>query len=135
MTNHEEDLGLLAQTFRATNWRLRSGKSYRQAVMILCQERMPVIICQCCLPDGSWKDILSRIVDLPDAPRLIVASAEPVDYLCAEVINLGGYDVLTTPFDPREVVWAVGCACRNWESEFGRVQRRWSDTRFFAQSA
>lgn len=90
VTNHEEDLDLLAQNFRETNWRLGRAKSYREAVMILCQERMPVIISQCCLPDGSWKDILSRMVDLPDAPVLIVASTEPVDYLCAEVINLGG---------------------------------------------
>lgn len=132
MTDHEEDLDLLEQTFRETDWRLRRAMSYRQAVMILCQERMPVIISQCCLPDGSWKDILSQIADLPDAPRLIVASTEPVDYFCAEVINLGGYDVLTTPFDSHEVIWAVGCAWRSWESEFGQ---RWSETRFFAQSA
>jgi DNA-binding response OmpR family regulator len=31
--------------------------------------------------------------------------------LWAEVLNLGGYDVLTKPFDPKEVHHAVSMAC------------------------
>jgi DNA-binding NtrC family response regulator len=135
VSDHEEDLDLLEQIFRETNWRLCRAKGYREAVMILCRDRMPVVICRRHLSDGNWKDILSQIADLPDAPRLIVASTEPVDYLWAEVINLGGYDILITPFDQHEVIWAVGCAWRNWENECGAAHQRWKEGRFFAQSA
>jgi DNA-binding NtrC family response regulator len=131
VSDQEDDLHLLEQTFRGTNWRLSKAKSYREAMAILCRDRMPVVICRCCLPDGNWKDILSQIAELPDAPRLIVASGEPD--LCAEVINLGGYDLLTTPLDQHEVIRAVGCAWRNWESEFGGAHKRWKEGRFLAQ--
>jgi len=131
VSDHTEDLDLLEQTFRETNWRLCRAKCYREAVTILCRDRMPVVICHCCLPDGNWKDILSQIADLPDAPRLIVASKER--NLCAEVINLGGYDLLTTPFDQHEVIWAVGCAWQNWEDECGGAHQPWKEARFLAQ--
>jgi DNA-binding NtrC family response regulator len=106
-----EELAFLTETFRDTTWRLREARTYRDALTILCLDRMPVVICRCCLPDGNWKDVLSQIAVLPDAPRLIVTSPEPDDRLWAEVITLGGYDVLTMPLDRNEVIWAVGRAC------------------------
>ncbi|HLN04528.1 MAG TPA: response regulator [Bryobacteraceae bacterium] len=121
---HSKDHLFLKQTFCASNWALREARTYRDALMILCQDRMPVVICECCLPDGSWQDLLSQIADLPDAPRLIVTSPEPDERLWAEVFNMGGHDVLTTPLDQNEVIRAVSGAWRSWESESSRVKQR-----------
>jgi hypothetical protein len=93
--------------------------------MTLCHERIPVVICQCSLPDGDWRDVLGQTAILPNAPRLIVTSPEPDDRLWAEVFNMGGYDVLTTPFDKNEVMWAVVVAWQSWETEWSRVKRAW----------
>ena len=97
----------LKQVFRDTNWELREARAYRDALMILCNDRMPVVICESCLPDGNWKDVLSQVAVLPDAPRLIVTCREPDERLWAEVLNMGGYDVLTRPFDKNELIRAV----------------------------
>jgi DNA-binding NtrC family response regulator len=129
-----EDQVFLKQVFRDTNWELREARTYRDALMILCNDRMPVVICQSCLPDGNWKDILSQVAVLPDAPRLIVTSREP-ESLWAEVLNMGGYDVLTTPFDKNEVMRAVSRAWQSWADEWSRVNRRWRKPQVFAQSA
>ena len=36
-------------------------------------------------------------------PRFVVSSRLADDHVWAEVLNLGGYDVLCTPFEAREV--------------------------------
>lgn len=125
----------LKQVFRDTNWELREARTYRDALMILCTDRMPVVICESCLPDGNWKDILSQVAVLPDAPRLIVTSREPDESLWAEVLNMGGYDVLTTPFEKDEVIRSVSRAWQSWEEEWSRVNQRWRKPRVFWQSA
>jgi DNA-binding NtrC family response regulator len=130
-----ENRVFLKQAFRDTNWELREARTYHDALMILCNDRMPVVICESCLPDGNWKDILSQIAVLPDAPRLIVTSREPDESLWAEVLNMGGYDVLATPFEKGEVIRAVSHAWLSWESEWSLVSQRWRRPRVFAQSA
>jgi FixJ family two-component response regulator len=39
------------------------------------------------------------------------------DRLWAEVLNMGGYDLLMKPFDEREVLHAASMACRHCEDE------------------
>jgi hypothetical protein len=57
---YKEDLAFLTQTFRETTWKLCEAHTYRETLTILCHDRMPVVICRWCLPDGSWKDVLSQ---------------------------------------------------------------------------
>jgi hypothetical protein len=48
---------------------------------------------------------------------LIVTAKLADDRLWAEVLNLGGFDVLAQPFYRGEVTRAVGHACRSWNRE------------------
>ena len=125
VSSRREDHVLLEQIFRDTNWELRGARCYRDALAILCTDRMPVIVCECCLPDGNWQDVLGQIVALPNAPRLIVASREPNERVWAEVLNLGGYDVLVRPFDKTEVLRSVSRAWQSWDSEWRQISQRW----------
>jgi len=97
-------------------------RTYREAVGVLCRDRISVIICERDLPDGKWKDLLSQIAPLSDPPCLIVASRLADEFLWAEVLNLGGYDVLAKPFDAEEVARVVALACESWEREYSRRQ-------------
>jgi len=135
VSSSREDRDFLKQVFRDTNWKLREARTYRDALTILCHDRMPVLICESCLPDGNWKDILSQVAVLLDAPRLIVTSREPDERLWAEVLNMGGYDVLATPFEKDELIRAVSRACQSWEDERSQVNQRWRKPQVFAQSA
>lgn len=91
------------------------ARTYREAVAVLCRDRIAVILCEQELPDGKWKDLLSQIAPLADPPYLIVTSRVADEFLWAEVLNLGGYDVLAKPFDAEEVARVVGMACEHWE--------------------
>jgi CheY-like chemotaxis protein len=63
------------------------------------------------LPDGDWRSLLDCLAQSDAAPRLIVASRLADDALWAEVLNLGGFDVLAKPFDTEEVSRVLGSVC------------------------
>ncbi|MFB3828373.1 MAG: hypothetical protein ACE15B_16510 [Bryobacteraceae bacterium] len=62
----------------------------------------------------TWRDLLDQTTRMPHAPVFIVASRLADDALWAEVLNLGGYDVLAKPFDRREVFHVLGHGWRHW---------------------
>lgn len=75
---------------------------------------VPVVIADSGMADGCWKDLLCTLGSSQHPPRLVVASRLADAHLWAEVLNLGGYDVLSKPYDATEVNWAVDSALRNW---------------------
>jgi FixJ family two-component response regulator len=85
---------------------------------------MPVVICESHLPDAQWGQVLSELSGMPDAPVLIVTSPVADDALWAEVLSLGGYDLLMKPFDATEVFRVVSLAWLSWRNkrERERVQ-------------
>lgn len=71
-----------------------------------------VVLCERELPDGDWKQVLKEIQNMLDPPLLVVTSRLADERLWAEVLNLGGYDVLAKPFKAAEVLWTVAAAHR-----------------------
>ncbi|MBZ5618887.1 MAG: hypothetical protein LAQ69_09220 [Acidobacteriia bacterium] len=82
-----------------------------------------VIVCERDLPDGGWKDILEIAASLQSRPPVVVASRQADDYLWAEVLNLGGYDVLRKPLDKGEVSRSVSLAWEHWANQRDSAQR------------
>ena len=102
-----EDHVSLQHIFDRSNWLFRKVSTCREALAHACQYDTAVVICERDLPDGDWKLMMSRFESLPLRPNLIVTSRLADDLLWAEVLNLGGYDVLAQPFDSAEVCRVV----------------------------
>lgn len=83
-----------------------------EASVHIMNSRISVVICEALLPDGSWKDLLARMALSRPPSLLLVTSGVADESLWAEVLNLGGYDVLAQPFDAEEVVRVLGSAAR-----------------------
>ena len=83
-----------------------------QALAQLADSRISVVICETPLPDGSWKDLLACMARAKASSVLVVTSKLADESLWAEVLNLGGYDVLAQPFDREEVTRVVRSAVR-----------------------
>jgi DNA-binding NtrC family response regulator len=108
---HEDSSGLAAIFNRSewpscpdSEWNLQTSASLRSAVTELGKDRLQIVVCEKNLGSDSWRDLLDQMCQLPDPPSLIVSSRFADEYLWAEALNLGAYDVLTAPFDPAEVV-------------------------------
>jgi len=117
---YEEDHVLLRHIFSHSNWHILGARSGGEASAILRAAAIPVILCESELPDSTWIEVLRETERLSVPPLLIVTSRVADDHLWAEVINLGGYDVLMKPFDPLEVVRVISLAWLHWRE--GREQ-------------
>jgi DNA-binding NtrC family response regulator len=121
ISQNERDLAFLEYMFDDANWTLYKSRTYREAMLQLNRDRVSIIICECQLPDGGWKDVLSHLAPWSDRPRLIVISNHADEHLWSEVLDLGGFDVLATPLKETETAYAIGAAWLDWTNEHGRA--------------
>ena len=119
-----EDLAFLEEKFQDADWKLYVAHTYREALIQLSHVRVPIIICECQLPDGNWKDVLSQLAPMLDRPRLIVVSRHADERLWSEVLNQGAFDLLATPVREAELVFAIGWAWLNWTGDQERHRSR-----------
>ena len=92
-------------------WETHEAYGCREAMVAIAEQHPDVILCEAKLPDGGWMTLLENLSHRLNPPRLIVTSRLADDYLWAEALNLGAYDVLHKPFDEEEVRRVVGFAC------------------------
>jgi DNA-binding response OmpR family regulator len=115
----EGDLQSLKVTVRPSDWTLYTVGGWAEAMRVLDRSPVPVVLCESELPDGNWKDLLRAAAVVPNPPVMIVTSRLADERLWAEVLNLGGYDVLATPFDASEITRVISSAWRHWKDIHG----------------
>lgn len=103
----------LSEIFSGSGWRVRRARSISEAALLVSRNPVDVAIVESSLPDGAWRDFLSQCVQFGQRPRVIVTSRLADEYLWAEVLNLGGYDVLAQPFEVSEVRRCAEAAVRD----------------------
>jgi DNA-binding response OmpR family regulator len=131
---HESELVALRHIFGHSNWRFDEARNCPEAAQALESAVYPVIICENELPDGTWKTVFEGARRFGRAPSLIVSTRSTDERLWGEVLNLGGYDVLTRPFVAAEVFRVSFLAWHSWrrlsraagpEPAFAAHQRQW----------
>jgi DNA-binding response OmpR family regulator len=108
----EDDHEFLGRVFAQQRWTLHRTRALGPALAFLRDNPVPVVVTERDLPLGSWRDLLTAIQYLPDVPLLIVATRLADERLWAEVLNLGGHDVLGKPFQVTELLWVLDNAWR-----------------------
>jgi DNA-binding NtrC family response regulator len=111
----KEDLSFLQRMFDDANWKLFTAHTYQEGIAQLSRVLIPVVLCASQLADGDWKDVLSRLAPMLEPPRVIVVSHHADERLWTEVLSLGGFDLLATPFREVEVGYAIGMAWLDWK--------------------
>ncbi len=125
----EEDHSALERIFNEapwaapseTLWQLFRTRTLACAQTALRQVEYAVVMCERDLGPGGWKDLLESTHRSANSPLLIVTSRLADEYLWAEALNLGAYDVLAKPFYPAEVIRVVNLACLRWQREGRQV--------------
>ncbi len=122
VTPNADDLASLQNILHHRDWNIAHCASVGEACTRMKNGTPSVVVTECNLPDGCWKDLLAEAESMPQAPLVLVTSRHADDRLWAEVLNLGGYDVLMKPFDRSEVARVVGMAWRCWAGAFRRAR-------------
>ena len=118
----DQDLRTLADILDRTDWKLCPGTHWSlaatedmpSATARLTEETVPIVLCERESVSGNWKDMLESVGKSSAPPMLIVISRTADEYLWAEALNLGAYDVLSKPYDPAEVVRVLSMAWLHW---------------------
>ena len=118
--NDEDHLALI-HILRPSGWGLDSAFGCVEAIKSLEVECAPVVIVERDLPDGNWKTLHNRLMQMPLPPKLIVTCRMADERLWAEVLNLGSFDVLGQPFYAREVLRSVNSACNHSDEEWRKA--------------
>lgn len=84
----------------------------------LKQGRISIVVCEYDLSPGSWRELLEFVENLPAPPPLVVTSRVADERMWAEVLNLGGYDVLARPLISEEVIRTITSAWSLWQHRF-----------------
>jgi DNA-binding NtrC family response regulator len=117
------NVAFLIPLLKMLNCEARAASTCREALDMLRQQEIGVVLSEADLPGGNWKDVLDCLASLAAPPRLIVTSRLADERLWAEVLNLGGYDVLETPFEREEVLRVVDLAYLDYRNRLA-VRRR-----------
>jgi DNA-binding NtrC family response regulator len=113
-----EDHECLRGIFQTAGWHLKRAPTIETVLQLMERAVLPVLICEVHLPDGTWCGLLHRAEQFPRPPRMVVTSRLADERLWAEVLNLGGFDVLSTPFEASEVRHVVAHAWASWQSQW-----------------
>ncbi len=113
---HAGDFVVFEGMFEQQNWSLFRSSTVSEAMHVLRENPVPLVITERELPSGDWKDLLFAIRDLPDAPLLVVMSHHADESLWSEVLNLCGHDVLCKPLYPPEALRVFRHAFHRWRA-------------------
>jgi DNA-binding NtrC family response regulator len=112
---YPDDRAFLRGIFRDAGWHLWEAADQSRALSCLVSHAVQVVLSETGGPDWHWGKLLHHLTQLAHPPELIVTSRTADDYLWAEVLNVGGYDVLQQPFNRDEVERVVAGAHRHFE--------------------
>lgn len=103
VTTTGDDQVALRDCLADARCRILAADSCRDALNFLERGGISIVVCGRNLPDGNWRDILDCVPSLTGRPILIVTSDCADERLWAEVMNLGGFDVVAKPFNRKEL--------------------------------
>jgi len=110
VSDNPEDHEALRHILSMQQWNISAAGTCSDAIGHLIAKPSPIVICEKEISDGTWHEILNQVSRSAVSSVLIVTSRLADDYLWAEVLNLGGFDVLAKPFNEREVRHVVASA-------------------------
>lgn len=119
---HGEDDGVLERIGRdyfastghqSCRLKLVASRTQEKAMSLLRRSQIPIAICE---RDCAWRELLEQTAAMSASPLVIVTSRLADERMWAEVLNLGGWDVLAKPFDRTEVIRVIESAWLHWNN-------------------
>jgi DNA-binding response OmpR family regulator len=123
VSSFQDDAIQICDMLRESSWEVLSAWSLQQAMALLDDNPVAVVICERDLPDGCWRDLLYVPSQPGQAPALVVTSRLADERLWAEVLNEGGFDVIPKPLCEWDVRWVLASASRQHQQQHLRVRR------------
>ena len=122
ITRGAEEKAALERIAGELHWKLSIAESSAEAIQLLGEEPLPLVICDRDLPGEDWRTTVAQIAGRRDVLCVELASSVVDDYLWNEVIQQRGYDVVSKPFEADQLRRAVTFAW-SWKRWYMRSLR------------
>jgi hypothetical protein len=110
-----DDGNLVREVFKKLGWRLFEAQDREFSMECLEHNPVQVVISKADMANWNWRHVLDDLQELAKPPQLIVTSRTAEESLWAEVLNIGGYDVMALPFERFEVERVIASAYRHFQ--------------------
>jgi DNA-binding NarL/FixJ family response regulator len=110
------DRRLLANVSSVNRWAVLFVDSVTEAQTAAANLRVPVILCDRDLVGADWRETVSGLASSSPLTCVVLISRAADNSLWEEVIRSGGYEVLSRPLRPEEVVRVIKLASSFWNS-------------------
>ena|SRR5262245_22923901 len=111
VSGQQDDARHLRQMLHELPMAIDHAESVEQARTKLRRRLVKAVLTEATLPDGNWLDVLKAAGESPGKPKVVVTDRQADARLWAEVLNLGGYDLLVRPFYEPEVRRILNNVC------------------------
>jgi CheY-like chemotaxis protein len=101
-----EDLG------KERNWDLRFASSPQEGFRLVSEHHFELILCESDQPGYPWREVMDRLS--ASSPRSCILLVSPVtgEYLWTDILQHGGYGVLTRPLRKQSALETLDTAAR-----------------------
>lgn len=106
VTSRAEDMPELLGLLRETPWELTSVPQ-EEAAAALKAAPVPILLFDRDLAGPSWRETIKRLIHSRRNACIVLLSNVADQYLWEEVVQQGGFDLLTRPFRKEQVLSAL----------------------------
>ena len=92
---------------KRSGWELKRARSVEQSLHTLDTFPARLVIYDWTPEDDDWRSAIDRLSTRPEHPCILLASRVIDEYLWAELVTHGGFDVIHRSADPEQVIRAV----------------------------
>jgi hypothetical protein len=104
----------------ACGWEIQHTGTVESGLDVLRKFPASVAIYDWPASEEDWRPAMDRLSALPDHPCLLLASPVDDEYLCAEVVRHGGFDVIPRSASRDRIIGNIRFASFSRNTEAGR---------------
>ena len=112
LSRSESDCAVVQRVGNEQGWSVRFAASIEEAAPVVAREGFEVILCDRDQAEHPWREVLDRILAACPGARVLLLSPVNDTFLWREVVQRGGYDVLSTPLKEKSVIQIINSAKR-----------------------
>jgi FixJ family two-component response regulator len=107
-SSRAEDSTELKEVLRGTPWELTAAVSrVEDAAALLAATPVPILLFDRDANGACWQDTMKRLIEARKNACVVLLSSVSDQYLWEEVVQQGGFDLLTRPFRKEQVLSAL----------------------------
>ena len=107
-----DDRFVLEALGKERGWELHFASSPQEGFRLVSERHFELILCESNQPGYPWREVMDRLS--ASSPRSCILLISPVtgEYLWTDILQHGGYDILTRPLRKQSALYTLDTAAR-----------------------